>query len=618
MEKLRKYIQIAFCILPVSVLFTGFVPVQAKDRNEAFDELIEQDFIDTMESDYLSMHFTVKDYEAMGITKPEPVLGEINQQSFIDMRDQARDMIDKLESFDKDTLSAEQQTDYDAIMAAYIDQRDRAADANFNWLFTPSSNIILNTSTNLTEFVFYTEEDFQDYISLLSSFPAYLDSAMTLTEQQAEDGYFMADAALEETLASIDAFVAKTEDNPIIVDFENDADLASYLSDGAKVDYKTQITDIVLNTVLPACEDVYNRLSALKGSGSNTGYTGIEGGAEYFEKVLQNNSSTDRSAEEQFEDLDAFLVQTIHRYIEQIQHSGSYGSVNMRDADEVLSYLSSHFEEYDFPSIEDVSYDAQYLDPSVVSGNVLAYYVGSPVDAYQDNAIKINGDGVTDANTLYQTLAHEGYPGHLYQHVYYLGTDPLLLRTVCSFLGYSEGWAMYAELEALGFDVLSEDDASLMANELTLNYALSAITDIAVNYLGYDEAALSEYLESIGLNSLVAADFYDMAICYPGDYGSYGYGMMRFLNMREYAEGSLGSDFDALAFHKVILDGGPRLLDDVEEDVENWVEEQGGVSIKKHEESKGTPYLIVAGVAAVGLIGVVVLRYKHTKQNPFA
>ena len=121
MEKLRKYIQIALCILPVSVLFTGFVPVQAKDRNEAFDELIEQDFIDTMESDYLSMHFTVKDYEAMGITKPEPVLGEINQQSFIDMRDQARDMIDKLESFDKDTLSAEQQTDYDAIMAAYID-----------------------------------------------------------------------------------------------------------------------------------------------------------------------------------------------------------------------------------------------------------------------------------------------------------------------------------------------------------------------------------------------------------------------------------------------------------------------------------------------------------------
>lgn len=618
MKKITTYIKIAFCALSVSLMTITAFPVKAEDRNAAFDALIEQDFIDTMESDYLTMHFTVKDYEAMGITKPEPVLGEINADSFDEMRTQAEEMIAKLEAFDVSTLSKEQKTDYDAIMAAYIDQRDRAADANFSWLFTPSSNIILNTSTNLTEFVFYTEEDFQDYISLLSSFPAYVDSAMTLTERQASDGYFMADAALDETLASIDGFTGKKEDNPILVDFENDVDSAAYLSDGAKVDYKTQVSDLVLNTVLPACENVRDRLSSLRGSGSANGYTGIEGGKEYFEKVLQNNCSTTRSGEEQFEDLDAFMQKIIRTYIDLLQHNSSYGSVNMTDPDEILSYLSDNLEKYDFPAIDDVSYDAQYLDPSVVSGNVLAYYVGSPVDAYHENAIKINGDGVTDANTLYQTLAHEGYPGHLYQHVYYLGTDPLLLRTVCSFLGYTEGWAMYAELEALEWDVVSDDDASFMAAEIALNYALSAVTDVAVNYLGYDVAQLADYLDSLGLNSAVAQELYDIVICYPGDYGSYGYGMVRLLNMQEYAKESLGSAFDALSFHKIILDGGPRLLDDVEEDVKNWVEENGGISIAKHEESKGTPFLVVAGVCAAGLIGVMVFRHKHTNENPFA
>ena len=618
MRKIFKYIQTALCVLPLSCMTFTVVLVHAEERNEAFDALIEQDFIDTMESDYLTMHFTVKDYAAMGIEKPEVTLGEINQESFREMRDQAKDMIDKLESFDKDRLSDEQKTDYDAIMAAYIDQRDRAADPDFNWLFTPSSNIILNTSTNFTEFVFYGEEDFKDYISLLSSFPVYVDSAMTLTEQQAEKGYFMADSALDETLASIDAFTAKSEDNPILVDFENDVDAAGYLSDGAKVDYKTQVSDLEINTVLPACVDVRNRLSALRGTGSETGFSGIEGGAEYFEMVLQNNSSTTRSAEEQFEDLDAFLKETIRTYIGQLQQGSSYGSVNMTDPDEVLSYLSEHLTDYDFPSIEDVSYTAEYLDPSVVSGNVLAYYVSSPVDAYHNNAIKINGDGVTDANTLYQSLAHEGYPGHLYQHVYYLGTDPLLLRTVCSFLGYSEGWAMYAELEALDWNVLSEDGASLMASELALNYALSAVSDIAVNYLGYDEAELGDYLTTIGLNSIVAPDLYDMAICYPGDYGSYGYGMMRMRNMRKYAEESLGSAFDAEAFHKVILDGGPRMLDAVEEDVKQWVEESGAVYISKKENSDSTIYLIVAGVCVLGVIGTAVCKRKRTKNNPFA
>lgn len=618
MKTFAKFIKVAGCVLPLSLMSISVVPLQAEERNAAFDELMEQDFIETMESDYLTMHFTVKDYAAMGIEKPEPVFGTVSAEDFDEVKQEAEEMIEKLESFDRDSLSAEQQTDYDAIMFAYIDQRDRGADPDFNWMFLPSSNVILNASTNLTEFVFYTEEDFTDYLSLLASFPAYVDSAVTLTEQQAADGYFMADSALEETLTSIDAFVAKTEDNPILADFENEVEKAGYLSDGAKVDYLTQADDIVINQILPSCQNARDRLALLKGSGSGTGYTGLDGGREYFEKVLQNNSSTTRSAEEQFEDLDGFLKETLRTYIGQLQQSDTYGSVNMTDPDEILSYLSSHLEEYDLPAIEEVSYEAEYLDPSVVSGNVLAYYVGSPVDAYQDNAIKINGDGVTDANTLYQTLAHEGYPGHLYQHVYYLGTDPLLLRTVCSFLGYTEGWAMYAELEAIGFDVLSEADAELMVSELELNYALSAIADIAVNYLGYDEGQLAEYLNSIGLNGAVSGDLYNMVINYPGDYGSYGYGMMRMVEMRAYAEEALGSDFDALALHKIILDGGPRTLDDVEEDVKAWVEENGGVTIRKQEETDGTPYLIVAGICVVGVVGVGILRHKRTKQNPFA
>ena len=57
----------------VSMALLSFGPVQAENKNDdkEFAELIHQDFIDSMKSDYLTMHFTVKDYKAMGIKKPK-------------------------------------------------------------------------------------------------------------------------------------------------------------------------------------------------------------------------------------------------------------------------------------------------------------------------------------------------------------------------------------------------------------------------------------------------------------------------------------------------------------------------------------------------------------------
>ena len=46
---------------------------------------------------------------------------------------------------------------------------------------------------------------------------------------------------------------------------------------------------------------------------------------------------------------------------------------------------------------------------------------------------------------LYSTLAHEGFPGHLYQTVSFSRSDPLLIRHLYAPSGYVEGWATYVE-----------------------------------------------------------------------------------------------------------------------------------------------------------------------------
>ena len=54
----------------------------------------------------------------------------------------------------------------------------------------------------------------------------------------------------------------------------------------------------------------------------------------------------------------------------------------------------------------------EYLSP--------AFYLVPPIDDFWQNTIYINEASTPIGLDLFTTLAHEGYPGHLYQTVYYL------------------------------------------------------------------------------------------------------------------------------------------------------------------------------------------------------
>ncbi|MEE8807983.1 MAG: DUF885 family protein [Lactimicrobium sp.] len=619
-DRLKKVI----CMMSAALLCVPavFVPVKAEETaqgNSDFDALLQQDFINTMEDDYLTMHFTLKDPESMGIVKPEVTVGKDPHTEITKAKSEAEDMLAKLKAFDYDSLSTTQQHDYDALVYAYTDQLNRS-DENYDWLFTPGNNLITNLSTNLTEFIFYTREDFDDYVTLLQSVQSYLAACLSFTEEQAEAGYFMSDKALEETESQIASFVAKTQDNPIIVDFNDDADASQLLTDGERVDLKTQVSDIVINQIIPSCQMIADKLNGYKGKGGQTGYYDMDGGLDYYTLDEQNTASTSKPLDDQFDELDSFIQDTVSQLASLGSNAGN-GTVNFTDANKILSYLSSEETNYGFPAIPDVTYTADSLDPSVVSGNVLAYYVSAPVDDYSNNVIKINDSNISDLNELYGTLAHEGYPGHLYQHVYYLATNPNLIREACSFLGYTEGWAMYAEVHAYSWNVLSDSDATYQQVTTELNYALCALADIGVNGMGWSQDDLSDYLSSVGLNTQAASSLYEQCLIYPTDYNSYGYGLVRLVTLENEAREALGDDFELEEFNKVILDNGPRTLDSVEDDVTAWVEANGGTmkSDSKTSKSASSSFSPVYGVAiaagAALIIVFVVLKKKHNGKG---
>lgn len=618
--------RIITALLATTLLTNSFLSVKAEETFEEFEQSL---FKDMMEEDYTSLHYVLRDYEKYGIEKPEVTIGKA-EWDYDETVEEYEEYQERLHAFDYDSLSDTEQTDYDTIDFYLETQIQLNSYPYFDWAFNSAEGVIDNLLTTFTEFVFYEKQDIDDYLTTLSTVPSYLDGCLDITKKQAEKGYFLTDSMLEETNDAIDKFVEKTDDNELIQIFNENIDAFDGISDSEKKTYKQKNEDIVLNEYIPAYEKVKEELNKLKGSRTAAyNVSSLEDGADYYEALAKYKTSLDMSVEDMLDLCTQFLNTTLDDiYDLQTNHSDEIDeTIDIESAEEVLKYLESHMDE--MPTLQKVNYTVSYLDPSVANDSIVAYYLNPPVDDTQDNVIKINGDNVSDTTELYVTLAHEGFPGHLYQINYYLQSNPSLLRTQLSNMGYQEGWGMYAEKLALQQSTMNEYSAEYYALYNELNYVVDAAIDLGVNGLGWGTSEVSEYLDNLYLNSEMAKDLYDFVTDQPGTILPYGVGVAMFETLEDKARNALGDEFNQKEFNQVLLDGGDRPFGVVEEDVNAYLNIDNNnenkivndeVDTNKQTKNKEVNYLLYVGVGScIALIGILALIgvHKHRKDNPF-
>ncbi len=570
-------------LLSVCTLFT-YVPIQADSdpENKEFTKFMDQEFVDTLESDYITMHYAVKDYESYGIEKPERTLGTATLASFSDAVKTNTEALNKLKSFDYNTLSVNQQHDYDTYKKALEDSIALNSYPLFDSLFNPYSGILDNIVTNLTEFTFYTKEDFSDYLEVLNSVSDYFDEAIELTQYQAENGYFLSDSLLDAAEEWISDFVNKKEDSALICVFDEKVDAFSDLTSEEKEKYKKENKEIVLNSVIPAYENASVELEKLRGSAKYEGsLSNYPNGKEYYQALVNSKTSTNETVEELVSECEDYMSSLINLYIILYSLDGDIdieyttADFSTGTAEETLEYLKEHMSEY--PAGPDVSYVCSYLDESVANDSVLAYYLVPTIDDYKNNVVRINGELVgEDAEQLYGTLAHEGYPGHLYQTTWYYATNPHPIRTVASMIGYSEGWAMYAECDEFLNATVSYEIGQYAFFDTALGYLINAYADLGVNGLGWDVSALQEKMDAMGLNGeSIAQTLYDYVVEKPGMILPYGIGMMKMQSLRAKTYTALGDKFNETTLDSVLLTYGPRPFETVEKDIDDFIKLKG-------------------------------------------
>lgn len=602
-------------------------PIHAE---ESFSDFEDELFQEMMSEDYTTLHFSLRDYQKYGIEKPDVNIGDASWDDYEDSVEDCDEYLKKLQSFDYDSLSETEQKDYRTI-AFYLERnKELNSYPYFDWAFNSAEGVIDNLLTTFTEFVFYEKEDIDDYLATLASVPAYLDQCLENTKKQAAKGYFLTDAMLKATEDAIEKFVDKKDDNELIKIFDKNIDAFDGLSAEEKEAYKKKNQEIVLNAYIPSYEKVAEELQKLKGSRkADYNVSSLDGGSEYYAALARYKTSIDADVETILDICTQYIEKSVDELYDIMQNHSEVTeeTLDFDSAEDVLSYLEGHLDA--FPVLDKVYYNVQYLDPSVANDSIVAYYLSPPVDDMRDNVIKINGNNVSDVLDLYTTLAHEGFPGHLYQTNYYIQQQPSLLRTQLTMMGYQEGWGMFAEGQALHVSGLSEYASEYQKINIELNYVLSAAVDLGVNGLGWSTKDVSKYLDRLDLNSSIAKDLYDFATLQPGTILPYGVGIAMFELLENKAKNALGNDFDQKAFNEVLLNDGNRPFEVVEEDVNAYcgIDENDENNIISHRSNnKETPvkddvnWLLYGacgcGIIVIGAMGVI-LYVKSRKDDPF-
>lgn len=536
--------------------------------NERFAKWEKDVFLDTMNADYLSMHFTVIDYRSLGIKKPELTLGSISYDNSADIKEY-ESQLSELLSFEYKELSYRQQYDYDAMEYSLYETLASLAYDKFNLIFNEANGIFGNLITNFSEFRFDDKETIDDYLTLLKDFDRYLEDATKYATKQAEEGIALTDSGLDETINYIKRFLSKRDDNELITSFTlGIKDINLSLEE--RMAYYAENERILKEEVFPASEKLIENLETLRGKSllkdeEASAYNYSKG---YGEILMLTKASSNLAVEDIIENVENALFfeilnarsavdnDTDTLYEELVNNPDKYIFLS-KDLDETLNYLKEKLNGT-YPSSEGMEFIASPLDETVASDSILAYYVTSPIDVPY-NVIRTNPSGLSDDHIeMYSTLAHEGFPGHLYQNCYYNSLKPSYLRSIIDFIGYTEGFAMKASGDAFMFsDIENEGLKRLLSINSSYGYYLQSIADLGINGLGWNKDKVKEVMSGFGLDEDATESIYEACIKNPGLIVPYGAGLSFFVNYEEDTMTKMGDDFDPISYHEKLMENGP-------------------------------------------------------------
>ena len=577
---------LSLCMI-ASLWGCGSEPKENPETIQKFNEFIENDFIETMESDYTTMHVYLEHPEKFGIdpSKVEVSLGSRPDKISEEEKAEFNETVKAFESFERDELSAELQETYD-ICAYMIDISKASLDEKYDYyqnLFASMGGIHYQIPVLLSDFALRNEQDVKDVIVLVQDVKPYMDACLNYTRTQAEKGFMMID--FEEIISYCETLLENRSQSSVLACLYDSIDGLN-LSDASH--YKQQLKEAFETSFFPAYEAVINVMNELKTNYKNNekGLCAFANGKDYYEIILKKNTGGSKSVDElkkmlnkAYDQAIADMQKAVFKDYEAALAFIEGGTLPETDFDSYEKMLEANQKlmKTEFPTVSNLQYNIRDISKDIASDSgIAAYFNIPPIDHSGKKELRVNPNGA-DLHSLstYQTVSHEGFPGHMYQYAYmYENLDSNWRKAIADCNAYSEGYAVYAQYEA--YDYLEGFNETILeiskANEIA-SYCIIMLSDIGIHYDDWDFDKFYQYLTSMGF-SLPEEDAqtqYNQLWNNPAAFQSYYVGYLEIMDLKNEAMDKLGDNFDEMKFHEALLSSGSAPFKVVKDNIEEYI-----------------------------------------------
>ncbi len=529
-----------------------------------FHEYLDVLFAEDVSANTLNMHYSLNEPKNYGIENYEVTLGEIseknNKQSLSAMENRKAVLSD----FNYSSLAKEDRMSID-VLNYYIDTQLSFSDYYlYDEILKPNTGIQAEFPILLAEFRFNDKQDVLDYLSLLSDVERYFDEIINFEEEKSKAGLFMSDFAVDSILKECSDLCEIEEEHYLITTFNQKISSMDNLSDTEKDKYTQKNKYLIMNSLLPSYEGLSEALTALKGTGkNNAGLCFLPKGKTFYTNLVHQYTGSAHTIEEleamtqKKRDSDTLTISTLLAQNPNLSSESSSFAIDTDNPENALNYLITQIVS-DFPAPVSTDFSVNYVDKCLQDSMAPAFYLTAPIDDLSHNCIYINPAGGSEGIHLFTTLAHEGFPGHLYQTVmsYDAGLSPI--RSLLYYPGYIEGWATYVEMMSYAYAGLSKDAATLLSCNQSAILSLYATADMGIHYDGWNLSDTIKFFREYGISDIdTIQNIYEYIIEEPAHYLKYYIGYLEFLELKEYAKTYYGESYSNIKFHQAILSMGP-------------------------------------------------------------
>lgn len=586
-----KQLSYICCFLLLFAGVTIFLFTYHKDEKR-FTHITSQLFVTEMAASTLNMHYTIANPADFGVYQYEATLPSYSREGQLAGQAALENVLSSLKKINTEKLSEKDAYTHTLLERSLTISMNINSFPYYSEPLSPSSGMQSQLPILLAEYTFRTKRDVEDYLTLLDQTDEYFASLLLFEQEKAAAGLLMPASSLSKVRKQCDSIVTNNslESGTHFLQSTFAERLEALVADGIITaneasEYSAQNERLLKTVVVPAYEALSDGLFLLEDSSITlSGLAAKPQGRDYYQYLFISETGSYRpiaevkqlltnQLEQEYQAMKNIL-QKQPALLELLDTEG-YTKLPLKDASTMLADLQDRMEA-DFPSLAERNQHMPTVAVKNVSKNLEqycapAFYLTAPIDDTDNNVIYINQKNSPQGLELYTTLAHEGYPGHLYQTVYsnryFSEHGENNARQLLWYGGYLEGWALYVEF--ISFDYASRlmeeqnrpEDAlcvQIEKHNRSLQLCLYSLLDIMIHYENASYSQVAKLLEGFGIsNPNSAAAVYTYIAEEPCNYLKYYLGYLEILELQKAAKAQWGDSYSDYAFHCFFLDCGP-------------------------------------------------------------